>query len=167
MLLAVFFFFCFGEEISWGQRIFDIHTPLSMSAANSQDETNLHNLWFFESYDKKEVVKTGLALWLSSARIFALIWLVYCFLIPLSDHLFSFFHKIYKKLSFPVVPLWLGFLFVIAHILSKVAEKLWIYSVEQPVIEIKEATFSFLYLIVGVAFVILFFRDRALKREEA
>lgn len=167
LLLAVFFFFCFGEEISWGQRIFGIETPLSLQYINAQDETNIHNLWIFQGYDKNEVAKSGLSLWITSGRVFALIWFVYCFLIPLSEQFFSFFRKIYKKLSFPVVPLWLGSLFVIAHIISKVAEKLWIYSEEQPVIEIKEATFSFLYLMVGVVFVIFFFRDRALKREEA
>ncbi len=167
LLLALFFFICFGEEISWGQRIFGIETPMAMSAVNSQDETNIHNLWFFESYDKREVVKTGLSLWVSSARLFALIWLIYCFLIPLSDHLFSFFRRIYQKLHFPVVPLWLGSLFVIAHLLSKLAERLWMYSQEQPVIEIKEATFSFLYLIVGIVFVTMYFNNRELKKDRA
>ncbi|HKK43166.1 MAG TPA: hypothetical protein VJ963_12205, partial [Bacteroidales bacterium] len=119
------------------------------------------------SFDKKVVTKSGLALWFSSARIFALIWLVYCFLIPLSDHLFSFFHSIYKKLSFPVVPLWLGTLFVIAHLVSKLAEHLWLYSEEQPVIEIKEATFSFLYLVVGIVFMIKYYRNRAARAEQS
>ncbi len=166
LLLAIFFFFCFGEEISWGQRIFGIHTPLSYGSINAQDETNLHNLWIFSSYNKHLAMKSGLGLWLSSARIFALIWLVYCFLIPLSDSLFSFFHRIYKKLSFPVVPLWLGSLFVIAHLISKAGEKLWTFRVEQPVTEIKEATFSFLYLVVGIVFVVRYFSKYPFKKKE-
>jgi hypothetical protein len=44
-----------GEELSWGQRIFDWATPVSYAAINAQGETNLHNLatqlfqntWYF------------------------------------------------------------------------------------------------------------------------
>ena len=41
--LAVMFFFGFGEEISWGQRILGIETPASLKQANGQQEINLHN----------------------------------------------------------------------------------------------------------------------------
>lgn len=34
----------FGEEISWGQRIFELHTPEFFKAYNLQNETNIHNL---------------------------------------------------------------------------------------------------------------------------
>lgn len=40
--IALFLFFAGMEEISWGQRIFDIKTPQSF-AANRQGELNLHN----------------------------------------------------------------------------------------------------------------------------
>lgn len=47
-LLLIFtgiaFFWAAGEEISWGQRIFDISTPESLKAVNQQRELNLHNL---------------------------------------------------------------------------------------------------------------------------
>jgi len=33
-----------GEEISWGQRIFDIHSGEFFAENNAQKETNLHNL---------------------------------------------------------------------------------------------------------------------------
>lgn len=36
--------FVLAEEISWGQRIFDIATPAWLETANLQGETNLHNL---------------------------------------------------------------------------------------------------------------------------
>jgi hypothetical protein len=35
-----------GEEISWGQRLFDIETPQSLVERNAQQELNLHNLTF-------------------------------------------------------------------------------------------------------------------------
>lgn len=44
LLMAVSMFFGSGEEISWGQRIFNIHSSEFFSENNAQQETNLHNL---------------------------------------------------------------------------------------------------------------------------
>jgi len=44
IVLAVFFFFAAGEEISWGQRIFHIQSGEFFLEHNAQGETNLHNL---------------------------------------------------------------------------------------------------------------------------
>ncbi|MFW8637504.1 hypothetical protein [Cribrihabitans pelagius] len=46
VLLVVFA----GEEISWGQRIFDFATPEAIERANKQNEFTIHNLSFFDSY---------------------------------------------------------------------------------------------------------------------
>ncbi|RDV15114.1 hypothetical protein DXT99_10600 [Pontibacter diazotrophicus] len=42
--LAVVFFLGFGEEISWGQRIFGFATPGDLGQINAQNEFNLHNI---------------------------------------------------------------------------------------------------------------------------
>ncbi|MGI6340134.1 MAG: hypothetical protein ACOXZV_12270 [Bacteroidales bacterium] len=44
ILLAILFFFAAGEEISWGQRIFNIESSDFFKQHNKQEETNLHNL---------------------------------------------------------------------------------------------------------------------------
>jgi hypothetical protein len=67
--LTVVFFFGFGEEISWGQRIFGWGTPESLQTANTQDETNLHNLGFFSGA-------------LNMDTMFQLFWLVIGVIIP-------------------------------------------------------------------------------------
>lgn len=43
-ILAFLFFFAAGEEISWGQRIFNIQSGQFFLENNMQGETNLHNL---------------------------------------------------------------------------------------------------------------------------
>lgn len=43
ILLAVVFFVMFGEEISWGQRVFGLSTPEFLTEVNVQNEINLHN----------------------------------------------------------------------------------------------------------------------------
>jgi len=44
ILMILGLFFAFGEEISWGQRIFSIESPDFFVERNAQKETNLHNL---------------------------------------------------------------------------------------------------------------------------
>jgi len=43
-MLGALFLFGAGEEISWGQRIFNVQTPEFFKAHNIQHETNIHNL---------------------------------------------------------------------------------------------------------------------------
>ncbi|WP_027392801.1 hypothetical protein [Aquimarina latercula] len=42
--LAILFLFAAGEEISWGQRLFDLKSGDFFNQNNKQKETNLHNL---------------------------------------------------------------------------------------------------------------------------
>lgn len=44
LLMAVAMFFGAGEEISWGQRIFNVQSSEFFKENNGQQETNLHNL---------------------------------------------------------------------------------------------------------------------------
>jgi len=43
-MLGALFIFGAGEEISWGQRIFNIESPAFFQEHNAQMETNLHNM---------------------------------------------------------------------------------------------------------------------------
>jgi len=44
IIIAVLFVFAAGEEISWGQRIFDVESSEFFKENNAQQEMNLHNL---------------------------------------------------------------------------------------------------------------------------
>ncbi|WMJ74850.1 hypothetical protein RCC89_16985 [Cytophagaceae bacterium ABcell3] len=44
IVMGVVFLWAAGEEISWGQRIFDWETAESWKEINDQDETNIHNI---------------------------------------------------------------------------------------------------------------------------
>ena len=46
LFIAAVCLFGAGEEISWGQRVFDIETPAALAERNAQKEFNLHNLTF-------------------------------------------------------------------------------------------------------------------------
>lgn len=44
ILILLFFVFAAGEEISWGQRIFDLKTPEFLKKINVQNELTVHNI---------------------------------------------------------------------------------------------------------------------------
>jgi hypothetical protein len=95
----VFFWFlaamCFaiaGEEISWGQRIFDIQTPAELNSINVQNEFNIHNI----NGIHQNVRMVGVAI------VSAI-----CYFIPISNWKLPKFKALYQKWSVPVFPLWL------------------------------------------------------------
>lgn len=61
-LLAVFFFFGAGEEISWGQRIFDVESSEFFTENNAQGETNLHNLMIGDTKLNKVIFGRGIGI---------------------------------------------------------------------------------------------------------
>lgn len=60
LLLTVGFFLCFGEEISWGQRILGFTTPEAIAEHNVQGEVNLHNQL---GYAADHIFILGIFLW--------------------------------------------------------------------------------------------------------
>jgi hypothetical protein len=156
LLFFLFFFFCFGEEISWGARALRYKTPELLQRINAQKEFNIHNLWILQSYDNNDVQKTGIRSWMTSSRLFSIFWLLYCVMIPILDYISTGIHKIIRKINLPVIPVWIGSLFVLAFIFQKIVEKLWLFKNGQPVSEIKEAGFYFLYLVVCISFYVTY-----------
>jgi hypothetical protein len=62
LLSAVALFFGFGEEISWGQRIFNIESSAFFNKNNLQGETNVHNLMIDGFKFNKWIFTYGLVL---------------------------------------------------------------------------------------------------------
>jgi len=61
-LLTLFFFFGAGEEISWGQRIFNVQSSEFFSQHNAQGETNLHNLVVNDTKLNKVIFGRGIGI---------------------------------------------------------------------------------------------------------
>ncbi len=62
ILTALFFTLISGEEISWGQRLFNVSAPEFFVEHNKQVETNLHNLTWQGINFNKLIFGKGLAL---------------------------------------------------------------------------------------------------------
>jgi len=62
ILIVLGSFFGFGEEISWGQRIFSIETGEFFAQHNLQNETNLHNLQIGDVKVNKLIFSQGMVI---------------------------------------------------------------------------------------------------------
>lgn len=69
-LMAMVFLFGAGEEVSWGQRIFDIYPPEFFIKHNTQYETNLHNLVYNGKKINKIIFGTGLGVFVGVYLLF-------------------------------------------------------------------------------------------------
>ncbi len=112
-LLSVLFFFGAGEEISWGQRIFEIETPAGLVEDNAQEETNVHNL-------------RALGGWLEMDRLFKVFWFGFGIVLPIAAAASSRIRGWASKLV-PILPIGLAIALIsnqgIAELSSLVAER--------------------------------------------
>jgi hypothetical protein len=119
LLLTLLMLLCFGEEISWGQRIFGWSTPPAFKALNAQGETNIHNLWLFHAREPDGDRKTGLALLINFNRLLSIFWLAYCVVVPLLTMFSADARKAIHFLGFPVPSFAVGTLFIINFVIFR------------------------------------------------
>ena len=91
MVLVVVFIFCFGEEISWAQRMIGFSTPELIGEANVQNEANVHNLLGY-----------------FADHLFSLTMLVYGILFPLLQRCYPAWRAIFSMLGLPLPSLGLA-----------------------------------------------------------
>ncbi len=96
-LLALCFFLFVGEEISWGQRLFQVETLDFFEKHNVQGENNLHNLFGY-----------------MADHVFILAVFVYGFVMPVLQRYSLFVRKLFSIMGLPIpsAGLAIGFLLV-------------------------------------------------------
>lgn len=97
LLIGLFFFLCFGEEISWGQRILGFETPEGIKKINVQDEMNLHNLMGY-----------------FADHLFVLGMLVYGSVLPFLSRRYDFWRRSLYWVGLPLASLGLAVGFALA-----------------------------------------------------
>ncbi len=102
ILFTVGFFLCFGEEISWGQRVFGFGTPEFVKGANVQDEMNLHNMFGY-----------------FTDHLFFVAVLVYTVVFPVLQKLHPFWRSLFSVLGLPLPSLGLSIGFLMISLLQK------------------------------------------------
>lgn len=157
IVLALIFIFGAGEEISWGQRIFNIETPEVLQKENVQDEINIHNMAIFEGKGSLVTVDT----------LFTTFALTFTLFIPLVASRYKAFERFISRLM--PVPHWsLGLLFLANFMLAKAAKVLFVSSYQNPAIpflqgvqEIKEGNYGVLFVLVAINITFITLNHRA------
>lgn len=150
LLLALLFLICAGEEISWGQRIFDWETPQVLLELNAQGETNLHNITIFHYQNPDGSRKSFAAMLLNMNRLFSIFWLSYCVIVPLINRYSSRARWFFDRIGLPIAPICLGALFLSHAVLMQflleyaagVSPKVY-FSVN----ELKETNYAFMFVV--------------------
>ena len=137
LFFAILFFFAFGEELSWGQRIFNLKAPEILDEINYQREINFHNLKIFSEF--------GL---LNANHIATLLGVTYCLIIPLLYNKWPFAKKMLNKINLPIVPAWLSLFILFSYSLSLMLKFGFGYT--QSATEVKETSISFLFVIFSI-----------------
>lgn len=116
LILCIVFFFGAGEEISWGQRLFNFSTPDSINKVNVQHEFNVHNLELFNPLDEQHHEKTGWHRLLEIDMLFRLFSVCYCVLIPLYFYHIRLWPVTNKAIRMPVAPVTIGIFFMLSWV---------------------------------------------------
>jgi len=178
LLLGLLFFFGAGEEISWGQRIFNFKTPAFMSS-NIQSEFSIHNLPLFDGRSEKpyfdehgvlvEKTKTGfIATHMTASSLLSDFCIFSLIVIPILCLISSRTRGIVRALRLPVAPLYSGIFFLIETIMYQITnahyhamstqaklEMAWgtariDHSLAWSAAELHETFISFLFMLVAI-----------------
>ena len=149
--LAALFFFIAGEEISWGQRIFEWSTPSWIEAHNVQNETTIHNLEIFIDMNRDREFKPFFLLLFSMNRMYSMFWLSWCFLLPLTVSLSGKVRSIVAWFRVPIPRFLHGCLFLSTFITSKLFVIILqpVESIVANLDEVKEGFYAVIFLMVA------------------
>ncbi len=92
-LMATVFLFGAGEEISWGQRIFNVESSTYFLENNAQGETNLHNM----VVDGKKINK------IIFSQLLTLVLVIYLIITPILYRKYDIIKKLITLFAVPIV----------------------------------------------------------------
>ena len=144
LLFALVFLFASGEEVSWGQRIFDFETPEAIKERNVQEEFNIHNLEIFHGSTMEGEEKTGIYALFTLHRLYYLFFLFYLLFLPLLNRFNGFSRNMIQRYSIPVPSHFLGVLFLFNLIYGKAIGTMYTGYHSHGIVEIKETVISFI-----------------------
>jgi hypothetical protein len=151
-LLALLMFVCFGEELSWGQRIFGWRTPPIFAGLNAQNETNLHNIQAVHQWNPDGSEKGFFGKLIKMNRLFSVFWLVVFVIFPLAVLSSNRLRCWVEMARCPVPPLWAGSLFLVSYLVYKALafvqkDTLRAHALD----ELKETSYAAIYAFIAAA----------------
>lgn len=150
LFLALVCFVGFGEEISWGQRVFGFETPALLAEHNFQSEFNFHNLEWLHGKTREGLPKFHIPI----EDIFCS---GYFLALPLVN-LLPPVGRWLRRLNVPVLPLLFVFLFVVHYAMNKAVKVFTPEVLQHTRVEIRETVAALLFVLAGMWFARLWAR---------
>jgi hypothetical protein len=157
LLLGLLFFAGFGEEISWGQRIFHVETPEYFEQNNVQGELTLHNLEVFNAKDFDNNLKTGLEKILTVNFLYNLFWFSFGILLPLFFMTIPLIRTLCERIRLPIPALTIGCFFLLNWLTFRITKSFFLADNKSlqyydTIGEIQECGTSFIFLCLSLYF---------------
>lgn len=157
LVFAFVFFVGMGEEVSWGQRIFNYQSPEYFKENNIQDEFNFHNLNIFDSQEEGGKFKQGLHYYISANFLYKLFWLIYGVILPIVYLLSHLVKQIVDRIGMLVPPFSLGVIFLFNWVIFKMISTFLLPVDSSPYyyyagIEINEFGSAVIFMIIAAYF---------------
>lgn len=133
LAMSLVFFFGAGEEISWGQRIFNVESSQYFIENNAQGETNLHNLVVEDTKINKLIF----------SQLLTVVLVIYLIIAPFLYRKFDWVKNLANKFAVPIVQ-WhhtISFLTGTVLLLFISSNRKW---------EIYELAFSVIFLLIFI-----------------
>lgn len=133
LAMSLVFFFGAGEEISWGQRIFNVESSQYFIENNAQGETNLHNLVVEDTKINKLIF----------SQLLTVVLVIYLIIAPFLYRKLDWVKKLANKFAVPIVQ-WhhtISFLTGTVLLLFISSNRKW---------EIYELAFSVIFLLIFI-----------------
>jgi hypothetical protein len=131
LVMAIAFFFASGEEISWGQRIFNVQSSEYFIENNAQHETNLHNM----VVDGEKINK------LIFSQLLTVVLVIYILILPILYRKVASIKKLANLFAIPIVK-WhhtIAFLIATGLIVFVHSERKW---------ELYELAFAVIFFLI-------------------
>jgi hypothetical protein len=143
--LAMLYFFGAGEELSWGQRIFNIQVSPGVAQETMQQELNIHELAIVQKNP-----------YLNADNIFTVFWMGFAVAIPFLSLVWKRFKLFAGELT-PVVYWGMGVLFLLNSLLAKLGNLIFVSAYRyqsvlfpQAIQEIKESNYELLFVFLSL-----------------
>ncbi len=150
-----------GEEISWGQRIFNYQTPEIIRQKNIQQEFNIHNLEVFNTLKSNGLESHGLQRLTELNFLFKVFTICFGMVLPVSVFHIKFFRKPAYRWKFPIPPISIGIFFIINWLAYKTTRFLIAAGVDSHAMieklrptEIYESIAALILLVISLFFLI-------------
>lgn len=133
-LFAILFLFGAGEEVSWGQRIFEVQSSEFFIENNAQGETNLHNMVVGETKVNKLIF----------SQLLMVVMVLYLIVSPFLYRKQQWFKNLVNMFAVPIVK-WhhtIAFLTATALVVSNPAGRTW---------EVYELIFGAIFILIFLA----------------